>query len=81
MPSWSARYERHTKWRHRGRGHAAAGAALGAGAYMWQRKRNQDDWTEENVDESNGTGDASDTGDSVGTMSADPAAMAEAKHR
>jgi hypothetical protein len=33
----------------------AAGAALGAGAYMWQRKRNQDAWTEEGVDESAGT--------------------------
>jgi hypothetical protein len=73
-------HERHTKWRIVAAA-TAAGAALGAGAFMWQRKRNQDDWTEENVDESNGTGDASDTGDSVGTMSADPAAMAEAKHR
>ena len=30
----------------------AAGAALGAGAYLWQRKRNQDCWTEEDGDES-----------------------------
>jgi hypothetical protein len=32
----------------------AAGAALGAGAFLWQRKRNQDCWTEDGVDESTG---------------------------
>jgi hypothetical protein len=29
----------------------AAGAALGAGAYVWQRKRNHDIWFEETVEE------------------------------
>ena len=43
--------ERHTRWRIVAAA-TAAGAALGAGAFMWQRKRNQDCWTEEGVDES-----------------------------
>ena len=65
-------HQRHTKWRIVAAA-TAAGAALGAGALMWQRMRNQDDWTEASDDESNGTNEASDA------MSADAAAMAEAK--
>ena len=44
-------HEHHTRWRIVAAA-TAAGAALGAGAFMWQRKRNQDCWTEEGVDES-----------------------------
>jgi hypothetical protein len=47
-------HERHLRWRLIAAG-AAAGAALGAGALMWQRKHNNDMWTEERVDESNGS--------------------------
>ena len=43
-------HERHVRWRIMAAA-TAAGAALGAGAYMWQRKRNQDCWIEENADE------------------------------
>lgn len=52
-------HERHAKWRIVAAA-TAAGAALGAGAFMWQRKRGQDMWTEENVDESNGNGRVDD---------------------
>ena len=44
-------HERHAKWRLMAAA-TAAGAALGAGAFMWQRKRSHDCWTEEGVDES-----------------------------
>ena len=47
-------HERHVRWRIMAAA-TAAGAALGAGAYMWQRRRNQDCWTEEGVDESTET--------------------------
>ena len=47
-------HERHTRWRIVAAA-TAAGAALGAGAFIWQRRRNQDCWTEESVDESAGT--------------------------
>ena len=46
-------HERHTRWRIVAAA-TAAGAALGAGAFMWQRKRNQDCWTEEHTDEATG---------------------------
>lgn len=52
-------HERHHMWRVVAAA-TAAGAALGAGAFMWQRKKGQDMWTEENVDESNGRIDATD---------------------
>jgi hypothetical protein len=42
--------ERHSKWRLVVAA-TAAGAALGVGAYAWQRKRNHDVWYEENVEE------------------------------
>ena len=45
--------ERHLRWRLVAAA-TAAGAALGVGAFMWQHKRNQDCWTEEGPDESNG---------------------------
>lgn len=48
-------HERHMKWRIVAAA-TAAGAALGAGALMWQRKHNNDDmWTEERVDEADGS--------------------------
>lgn len=47
-------HEHHTRWRILAAA-TAAGAALGAGAYLWQRRRNQDCWTEEGVDESTET--------------------------
>ena len=40
------RHERNAKWRLLAAA-TAAGAALGAGAYMWQRKRCDDNWYEE----------------------------------
>jgi len=44
-------HERHLRWRLVAAA-TAAGAALGAGALMWQRKHNgQDMWTEERADE------------------------------
>jgi hypothetical protein len=46
-------HERHVRWSIVAAA-TAAGAALGAGAYMWQRKRSQDCWTEEGADESTG---------------------------
>jgi hypothetical protein len=48
-------HERHLRWRLVAAG-AAAGAAIGAGALMWQRMHNNHDdmWTEERVDESDG---------------------------
>jgi hypothetical protein len=46
-------HERHTRWRIVAAA-TAAGAALGAGAFLWQRKRNQDCWTEEGADEADG---------------------------
>ena len=48
-------HERHTKWRIVAAATAAGAALLGAGAFIWQRKRNQECWTEENADEANGT--------------------------
>ena len=47
--------ERHLRWRLVAAA-TAAGAAIGAGAMMWQRMHNNHDdmWTEERVDESNG---------------------------
>jgi hypothetical protein len=42
--------ERHSRWRLVA-AVTAAGAALGAGAYAWQRKRNHDIWYEESVEE------------------------------
>jgi hypothetical protein len=47
-------HERHLRWRLVAAA-TAAGAALGAGALMWQRKHNNDMWTEERVDEANGS--------------------------
>ena len=44
----------HTRWRIVAAA-TAAGAAIGAGAYMWQRRRNQDCWTEESTDEATET--------------------------
>lgn len=45
-------HERHMKWRLFAAA-TAAGAALGAGAMMWQRMHNNHDmWTEERADES-----------------------------
>jgi hypothetical protein len=49
-------HERHLRWRLVAAA-TAAGAALGAGALMWQRKHNNDMWTEERVDEANGSVD------------------------
>jgi hypothetical protein len=46
--------ERHARWRILAAA-SAAGAALGAGAYLWQRKRTQDCWTEEHPDEATDT--------------------------
>jgi hypothetical protein len=44
-------HQRHTKWRIIAAA-TAAGAAIGAGALMWQRMHNGNDmWTEERVDE------------------------------
>lgn len=42
--------ERHSRWRLVA-AVTAAGAALGAGAYAWQRRRNHDIWYEESVEE------------------------------
>jgi hypothetical protein len=42
--------ERHSRWKLVAV-ITAAGAALGAGAFMWQRKRNHEVWYEEGVDE------------------------------
>jgi hypothetical protein len=49
------RTHEHHRWRIVAVATAAGAAALGAGAYMWQRRRNQDCWTEEGVDESTET--------------------------
>ena len=49
-------HERHLRWRLVAAA-TAAGAALGAGALMWQRKHNNDMWTEDRVDEANGSVD------------------------
>jgi hypothetical protein len=48
-------HERHLRWRLVAAA-TAAGAAIGAGAMMWQRMHNNHDdmWTEERVDEANG---------------------------
>lgn len=50
------RHERHTRWGLVA-AMTAAGAALGAGAYVWQRKRNHDVWYEEGVEETTFTAD------------------------
>ncbi|MBR7824815.1 hypothetical protein KDK95_00735 [Actinospica sp. MGRD01-02] len=50
-------HERHLRWRLVAAA-TAAGAAIGAGAVMWQRmhSNNDDMWTEERVDEANANG-------------------------
>lgn len=49
-------HERHLRWRLVAAA-TAAGAAIGAGAMMWQRMHSNGDdmWTEERVDEANGS--------------------------
>jgi hypothetical protein len=43
-------HERHLRWKLVAAA-TAAGAVLGAGAFMWQRKRSNEVWYEEGVDE------------------------------
>lgn len=51
-------HQRHTKWRIIAAA-TAAGAAIGAGALMWQRMHNGNDmWTEERVDEAGADSDS-----------------------